>query len=90
MRPAEPADQIAHRVRHRLEQRHRQAGRHRDTDRIAVAGRILDRDEALFAAGETHREDPPGLDELVDRRLGDPRLTAQLDLGARQIAKPQQ
>jgi hypothetical protein len=88
--PAEPADQIAHRIRDRLQERHRQAGRHRNTNRIAVAGCIFGGDKPLFAAGEAHREHPSRLDQLVDRRLGDPWITAQLDLGARQVAKPQQ
>ena len=68
VRAAEPPHQIADRIGHRLEQRHRQARRHRHADRIAIARGILDRDETLFAAGESHREGPPGLDELVDRR----------------------
>ena len=49
VRPAEAPHQIADRIGDRLEQRHRQPRRQRHADRIAIARRILDRDEALFA-----------------------------------------
>ena len=75
-------------MRRRLEQRFRQSRRQRHAERVAVAARVLDRDEARLA-GDRDRDRPPGPRQVVD---GAPavELRPGVDFRDVQIAEAQQ
>src|SRR6185503_2789702 len=65
-RPRVAKDQIAGWIAHRLEQRLGESRRQRNTERVAIARDILDRDVSP-GAGQRQRYGPPLVLELVDR-----------------------
>ena len=90
MRAAEAPHQIADRIGDRLEQRHRQSRRQRHADRIAIARRILDRDEALARRRCARRSARRVLTSSSIAGSATPASLRSSISVARQIAEPQQ